>query len=75
MCAAFAQFERDVLVERTIAGMAAARRRGQRVGRPRRHVDLERARALLAEGRAERDVARELGVGYGTLRRALATAA
>lgn len=72
LCAAFAQFERDVLVERTVAGMAAARRRGKRVGRPRRHVDVDRARALLAEGRAEREVARELGVGYGTLRRALA---
>jgi DNA invertase Pin-like site-specific DNA recombinase len=72
LCAAFAQFERDVLVERTVAGMAAARRRGKRVGRPRRHVDVERARELLAEGRPERAVARELGVGYGTLRRALA---
>jgi DNA invertase Pin-like site-specific DNA recombinase len=71
LCAAFGQFERDVLVERTVAGMAAARRRGKRAGRPRRHVDVERARALLAEGCVERDVARELGVGYGTLRRAL----
>jgi DNA invertase Pin-like site-specific DNA recombinase len=71
LCAAFAQFERDVLVERTVAGMAAARRRGKRVGRPRRHIDVERVRSLLAQGYAERTVARELGVGYGTLRRAL----
>jgi putative DNA-invertase from lambdoid prophage Rac len=73
LCAAFAQFERDVLVERTVAGLAAPRRRGKRAGRPRRHVDVERARALVAEGYAEREVARELGVGYGTLRRALSS--
>jgi DNA invertase Pin-like site-specific DNA recombinase len=74
LCAAFGQFERDVLVERTVAGMAAARRRGRRIGRPRARFDLEQAQALLAGGATERNVARALGVGYGTLRRALASA-
>ena len=72
LCAAFAQFERDVIIERTVAGVAAARRRGKRLGRPRRYVDVERARELLAEGRSQRSVAAELGVGFGTLQRALA---
>ncbi len=72
LCAAFAQFERDVIIERTVAGIAAARRRGKRIGRPRRHVDIERARELLATGARLRDVAAALKVGYGTLRRALA---
>jgi DNA invertase Pin-like site-specific DNA recombinase len=31
---AVAQFERDVLRERTVAGLAAAKRRGERLGRP-----------------------------------------
>ena len=69
--AAFAQFERDVLVERTLAGMAAARRRGVAIGRPRVHVDLTAARALLDAGSSTIEAARALGVGYGTLRRAL----
>ena len=33
--AAFAEFERELIRERTKAGMRAARRRGKRVGRPR----------------------------------------
>ena len=33
--ASFAQFERDILVERTRAGLAAARRRGKKGGRPK----------------------------------------
>jgi DNA invertase Pin-like site-specific DNA recombinase len=69
--AAFAQFERDVIVERTIAGMAEARRRGAQIGRRRRYVDVEKARHLLKLGQTVRDVALELGIGYGTLQRAL----
>jgi DNA invertase Pin-like site-specific DNA recombinase len=72
LCAAFAQFERDVIIERTVAGMAAARRRGKRIGRPRRYVDVERARELQATGLTLDEIASALGVGYGTLRRALA---
>jgi DNA invertase Pin-like site-specific DNA recombinase len=36
MLAVFAQFERDILVERTKAGMARARAAGVHVGRPRK---------------------------------------
>jgi DNA invertase Pin-like site-specific DNA recombinase len=72
LCAAFAQFERDVIIERTVAGMAAAKRRGKRIGRPRRYVDVDRARELRAAGKSVRAIAAELGVGVGTLQRALA---
>ncbi len=43
---AFAEYERALIRERTIAGVAAARRRGKRLGRPRVHVPLARAQAL-----------------------------
>ena len=36
LLASFAEFERDVLAERTRAGMARARANGKHVGRPRR---------------------------------------
>ena len=35
--ACFAEFERDIIVERTLAGLAAARARGRVGGRPRKH--------------------------------------
>jgi len=68
-----AEQERTRLVERTKAGMVAARRRGSRIGRPRRHIDLDLARELRASGRTLRQVAAELGVGPATLHRALAS--
>ena len=40
MVSAFAEFERQILIERTKAGLEAARRRGKRIGRPRAFVDV-----------------------------------
>ncbi len=70
-----AEQERARLVERTKAGLEAARRRGARIGRPPRRFDLDRARELRAQGQSLRAVAREVGVGYATLCRALGPAA
>ena len=67
-----AEQERTRLVERTKAGLQAARRRGAKIGRPRRRVDLDRARELRVAGQSLRAVAKELGIGYATLCRALA---
>jgi DNA invertase Pin-like site-specific DNA recombinase len=74
VCAAFGQFERDVIVERTVAGMAAAKRRGTRIGQPKRRVDLDAVRAMLAEGKSLTCIARELRMGFDTPRKALDTA-
>jgi DNA invertase Pin-like site-specific DNA recombinase len=71
LVSAMAEFEKGILVERTKAGLAAAVRRGVRIGRPRVHVDVPRALALRAEGKSIRGVARELRVGAATLMRAL----
>jgi DNA invertase Pin-like site-specific DNA recombinase len=70
-----AEQERARLVERTKAGLEAARRRGARIGRPRRRVDVERARELQAAGKTLRQAAAELGVGTATLHRALVSKA
>lgn len=74
MIAALAEFERALISERTRAGMAAARERGRRFGRPvvLDHASLEHARALLADQPLE-SVAAELGVHKSTLRRKLRT--
>ncbi|MBI3202218.1 MAG: recombinase family protein [Myxococcales bacterium] len=68
---AMAEFERSLIIERTKAGLAAARRRGVRVGRPRARVDLDRAAELRAGGMSLRDAAKALGVGAATLSRAM----
>lgn len=68
---AVAQLEADLVRDRTIQGLRAARRRGAKIGRPRKWVDVRRARHLLAKGKGYREVARILGVGASTLHRAV----
>lgn len=53
---AIAQFERDMIRERTLAGMAAARQRGASFGAPRK-LDLGQARTLFKAGKTVREVA------------------
>jgi DNA invertase Pin-like site-specific DNA recombinase len=68
--AAVAEFERELIVERVTAGMKAARRRGQHLGRPRKLPPerLDVAADLLASGKSWRQVARALSVSTSTLR-------
>ena len=66
-----AEWERRAIKDRIVAGIAAARARGQRFGRPRRQIDLARARTLRAQGMPLKAVARTLSVPPRTLRRAL----
>lgn len=72
--AVFAEFERNQLSERTIAGMEAARRRGKIIGRPRSlsDDDIEAARDLISSGEATApEIASLFGVDRTTLWRAL----
>ncbi|MEE4210130.1 MAG: recombinase family protein, partial [Parvularcula sp.] len=72
---ALAEFERELIVERTRAGIAAARRRGVRLGRPRRldHHQVRHAAKLIDRGEETvAGAAALLGVGRNTLGRALA---
>ena len=68
--ASIAEFERELIRDRVRSGIAAARARGKRLGRPRREVDVAQVAALRAEGRSWRDVGRVLGVGVATARTA-----
>ena len=71
MMASLAQMERELLVERTKAGLAAARQRGRFGGRKRLMTDskLLAAKRLLAEGTPVKDVAHDLGISVPTLYR------
>src|SRR5207244_1740666 len=73
--AAIAEFERDLIRDRVVAGIRRARAQGRRLGRPRQQqVDRARALNLREPGLSLRAVARQLGVHPTTVSRALATA-
>jgi DNA invertase Pin-like site-specific DNA recombinase len=67
LAAMFAELERSILIERVRAGMARARAEGKRIGRPKRHVDVERLRQLRARGLSLRQVARQIGIPCSTV--------
>jgi DNA invertase Pin-like site-specific DNA recombinase len=74
LLAVLAEFERELIRERTKAGMRAAKQRGSAIGRPRKlsQVQIKRAKNQIASGRQTRErVAEQLGVHVTTLRRAL----
>ena len=70
---ALGQFERDLIQERTRAGLAAAAARGRKGGRKRVIVadKLQRARAMIAKGLTVREAATRLNVGKTALYNAL----
>jgi putative DNA-invertase from lambdoid prophage Rac len=70
--AAFAQFERDLLIERTHAGLARARAAGKVSGRPPTLTPEQRAQAreLLDQGRTVSEVARLMNTTRQTILRA-----
>lgn len=74
--AAFAQLERDTIVERTRAGLEAAKAQGRVGGRPSK-VDAKKLatiKKLLASGDHSRaDIARMVGISPATLYRVIQT--
>jgi DNA invertase Pin-like site-specific DNA recombinase len=74
--AGIAEFERDLIRERTGAGRDAARKRGVRFGRPRKlSLDQEQfARRLVVEGKSVSDIARTFSVHVATIYRPCASA-
>jgi len=62
MLASIAEFERDLIRDRVMAGLRRAKAQGRRLGRPRQHrFDADEARELVAGGLSLRAVARQLG--------------
>lgn len=66
---ALGEYERSLIIERIHSGIARAKAEGVRFGRPRVYGDEARSQviALRAKGMRMRDIARELGVGFGTV--------
>lgn len=70
---AIAEFERALIVERTRAGVDAAKKRGKHMGRPTAmtKAQVRHARALIEGGESPGSVAASIGVSRSTLYRAL----
>lgn len=69
MLGAFAQFERDLIVERTLAGMAAARAAGKQVGGKRVMTDkmIAQAAKMREAGVPVPQIAKRFGVAVNTV--------
>ena len=69
--ASLAQMERELIVERTRAGLEVARALGRTGGRKRSMTDskIASAKRLLASGVPPRDDSKDLGVSLATLYR------
>ena len=76
MMAAFAELERDIIHERTMAGLAAARTQGRNGGRPT-VMDADKlaaARARRERGESPTQIAKALGVSRASVYRHLSAA-
>jgi DNA invertase Pin-like site-specific DNA recombinase len=71
---AFAEFERNLIVERVNAGLRNAKAKGVQLGRPRKRVDVKAIAALQAQGLSLPTIAKQLGVpvssAYAAMKRA-----
>jgi putative DNA-invertase from lambdoid prophage Rac len=66
--AAVAQFERDLLIERTQAGLERAKAEGKVLGRPTK-ASSEQVQALKMSSMSQSQVAAELEISLSTVKR------
>ena len=71
--ASIAEFERELIRDRVRSGLAAAKAKGKRIGRPRVAVDVLRIASLRREGRSWAEITAETGISKGTAQRAQAS--
>ena len=65
-----AEFEREIIRERVRSGLAAAKRRGKRLGAKPKHAHkADEARRLIDSGLTTRQVARQVGCSFNTVAR------
>src|SRR5271169_6645497 len=67
--ASIAEFERELIRDRVKSGIAAARSRRKRLGRPRLTVDAARIASLRDSGASWSAIARYFGLSAGTAKR------
>ena len=73
---AFAEFEREIIRERTLSGLERARRQGKKLGRPKGqslyNIPTEDAVSmLLGQGKTDREIAKLLGASRYMVQKAI----
>ena len=67
MLGCLAEYEKELIRERTISGLEEARRRGVKLGRRPVNFDLARAKEMRSAGLSYASIAKALGVATGTI--------
>lgn len=68
---AFAEFEASLIRQRVQSGLENAKRKGVKLGRPCLQADAGKARMLRESGMTIRQIAKELGIGNGSVQKLL----
>lgn len=66
---AVAEFERDLLIERTQQGLMRAKAEGKKLGRPEAKETTSKVHLLKQYNKTQAEVAAELGIGIATVKR------
>jgi putative DNA-invertase from lambdoid prophage Rac len=64
-----AELERSLIAEWVKAGLRNARAKGKKLGRPESHPDASKIAKLRAQGLGWKKIAKQMGLGVGTLYR------
>jgi DNA invertase Pin-like site-specific DNA recombinase len=68
--ASIAEFERELIRDRVRSGLAAAKAKGTRLGRPRAVVDIDQIAALRRSGASWRAISKRTGLSLGVVHQA-----
>lgn len=69
--AGVAEFERELIRERTLAGLQRARKKGRVGGRPRRAIDTQAVQGMREQGLSWEAIAQHMAIPESTLRQAM----
>jgi DNA invertase Pin-like site-specific DNA recombinase len=72
--ASVAQMERDLIKERQAEGIAAAKAKGKRLGRPKTTVTIEQVLELKEKGLGATEISKQLEIGRATVYKILKSA-
>ncbi len=64
---ALGEYERELIMERTKAGRAEAIRKGVRIGRPNKNINIDDVKRLIASGVPKTKIAEQMKVDRNTL--------
>ena len=68
---AFAEFERNLIKERVKAGLANAKAKGRKLGRPGKEIDPKLVRELKDGGKTIREISKDLRLSIGLVHKTL----